>query len=84
MMEQAGPHGWQSDRIAELLKQLHAANEHFATARRHLESMLDCADYDCPPHDRIEADLRSANAELQSISAKIHKILAEPPEKNPT
>jgi regulator of replication initiation timing len=81
MSEEAPKSSGQSERIAELLKQLHAANEHFATARRHLESLMDCTEYDHPPHDGIENDLRNANAELQRITTKIHELLSEPTEK---
>lgn len=67
---------WDADQLAGLLEQLHRANEHFSTVRQHVESLLNCADFDPPDHDAVENELRAANRELTDVTAKIHNLLS--------
>lgn len=66
-----------SKTLNDLLQKLHEADEHFATARRHVETLLDWQDYDHPDHDKVENDLRAANMEIQTITARIDELLAQ-------
>ena len=63
--------------LARLLEQLHAATEHFSSARKHLEHAMDCSGYDCPNPEVAEDELRAAHRELESVTAKIHTMLSE-------
>jgi hypothetical protein len=69
------PAHYDSQTLLQLLEQLHKANEHFSTARRHVETLLNWQDYDHPDHDRTENELRAANAELQAVTARINEML---------
>lgn len=68
---------YDSQTLGELLKQLHVADEHFHTARGHVEQLLGWQDYDHPDHDQVEHELRAANQELQTVTAKINALLRQ-------
>ncbi len=61
---------------AELLAQLHAANERFSNARREIEQAMDASEYS--HQERInqkEEELRNAERELEEITRKIKELL---------
>jgi hypothetical protein len=59
----------------DLLAQLHAANERFSVARRHVEEAMDDSEYSHQKRvDEKELELRDAERELEEITRKIKEF----------
>ena len=67
-----------SSELAKLLDQLRTANQHFSAARQHLDAMYESQDADHPSDQEIEAELRTAERELEAINARIRNLLKRP------